>query len=98
MLADFLKEHREAVMKMTTLDYTWERLIEFEHEEAKEEGRLEGRKCSILEALGEYCEIPETIKEIIDKEDDLEKLKKWNRAANPAESLEEFIDMAEMEI
>ena len=89
-------------MKVTTLDYTWERLLEFEHEEAKEEGRLEGRleerKCSILEALGEYCEIPETIKEIIDKEDDLEKLKKWNRAANPAESLEEFIDMAEMEI
>ena len=102
VLAEFLKEHREAVMKVTTLDYTWERLLEFEHEEAKEEGRLEGRleerKCSILEALGEYCEIPETIKEIIEKEDDLEKLKKWNRAANRAESLEEFIDMAEMEI
>ena len=27
ILAEFLKEHREAVMIVTTLDYTWERLL-----------------------------------------------------------------------
>ena len=43
VLADFLKENRAEVVKVTQLDYTFDRQITMEREEAREEGRAEGR-------------------------------------------------------
>ena len=44
VLADFLKENRAEVVKVTQLDYTFDRQITMEREEAREEGRAEGRE------------------------------------------------------
>ena len=44
VLAEFLKENRSEVVKVTQLDYTFDRQIMLEREEAREEGREEGRK------------------------------------------------------
>ena len=44
VLADFLKENRAEVIKVTTLDYTVDRQIMLEREEAREAGREEGRE------------------------------------------------------
>ena len=38
VLRDFLKEHRSEVVKVTQLDYTFDRQIELEREDAKREG------------------------------------------------------------
>ena len=50
ILADFLKENRAEVVKVTQLDYTFDRQLTMEREEAREEGRAEGRAEG--EALG----------------------------------------------
>lgn len=44
ILRDFLLERRTEVLKVMTLDYTFERQITLERTEAREEGREEGRK------------------------------------------------------
>ena len=43
VLVDFLKENRTEVVKVTQLDYTFDRQIMLEREDAREEGREEGR-------------------------------------------------------
>ncbi|MCI7106705.1 MAG: hypothetical protein PUA77_03175 [Lachnospiraceae bacterium] len=44
ILGDFLREHRSEVVKVTQLDYTFDRQITLEREEARQAGREEGRK------------------------------------------------------
>ena len=44
VLADFLRENRSEVVKVTQLDYTFDRQIMLEREDAREEGRQEGRQ------------------------------------------------------
>ena len=44
VLQDFLIENRSEVVKMTQLDYTFDRQIELEREDARREGLEEGRK------------------------------------------------------
>ena len=43
VLAEFLQENRDEVVKVTTLDYTFDRQIMLEREDAAAEGRAEGR-------------------------------------------------------
>lgn len=43
VLAEFLRENRDEVVQVTTLDYTFDRQIMLEREEALAEGRAEGR-------------------------------------------------------
>jgi hypothetical protein len=45
VLRDFLIEHRSEVVKVTQMDYTFDRQIMLEREEAREEGREEGHKA-----------------------------------------------------
>ena len=42
VLADFLRENRSEVVKVTQLDYTFDKQIMLEREDAREEGREEG--------------------------------------------------------
>ena len=49
LLHDFLMEHRSEVVKVTQLDYTFDRQIELEREDARTEGREEGIKEGIKE-------------------------------------------------
>ena len=53
LLHDFLMEHRSEVVKVTQLDYTFDRQIELEREDARTEGREEGIKEGIKEGREE---------------------------------------------
>ena len=44
VLKDFLKERRAEVLKVTQLDFTFDRWLELEREESREEGRQKGRE------------------------------------------------------
>ena len=44
VLAHFLRENRSEVVKVTQLDYTFDRQIMLEREDEREEGRDEGRE------------------------------------------------------
>ncbi len=44
VLDDFLRENRAEVVKVTQLDYTFDRQIMLEREDAREEGKEEGRE------------------------------------------------------
>ena len=49
ILADFLRENRTEVVKVTQLDYTFDRQIMLEREEAREEGR----KAEVISSVRE---------------------------------------------
>lgn len=70
----------------TSMCSSFERILEKE----KEEGRAEERANSILELLEDLGELPETLRNYILKEKDLEVLRKWHKAAARAESIEDF--------
>lgn len=56
VLAEFLQEHRDEVVKVTTLDYTYERQIELERASAIQEGFEEGVEKGIEKGLQEGIE------------------------------------------
>ena len=49
VLKEFLINRREKVAKVTNLDFTFERQIELEREEAENKGLLRGREEGLLE-------------------------------------------------
>ena len=51
----------------------------------------------MIESLEEYCNLSEEWRQRIETEEDEEELKRWNKAANRAETFEEFIKMIENE-
>ena len=71
VLADFLKENRAEVIKVTQLDYTFDRQITMEREDARAEGRAEGK--TIGESLGE-TKVLEILDAINQGNDTVEKL------------------------
>jgi hypothetical protein len=48
ILTEFFKTRRNEVMKVMTMDYTWERREEIIRREEREEGREEGRKEGMI--------------------------------------------------
>ena len=66
----------------------WDTMIYYERRDAKIEGKIE----SVLELLAEYGEVSEELKEVIMKETDLEKVKKWVKLAARVHSVEEFAE------
>ena len=78
-------ELREAYMR-------WEEKLFYERLDGKMEGKIEGKIEDILELLEEFGVVPEELKELILKETDLEKLKKWHKLAAKVTSIEEFIE------
>ena len=70
----------------------WNTMIYYERRDAKNEGRIEGKIESVLELLAEYGEVSEELKEVIMKETDLEKVKKWVKLAAKVNSVEEFAE------
>ena len=66
VLKDFLKEHRSEVVKVTQLDYTFDRQIELERIDARREGLQEGIEQGIeqgreqgIRSLVEICQMYE---------------------------------------
>lgn len=59
---------------------------------ARAEGKAEGKAEAVLQLLGELGEVPDVLKERIQKETDLQVLGKWLKIAARAESISEFED------
>ena len=113
ILSEFFRIHRKEVEEVAALDFTFERReelirrdsfeegiekgIEKGRSEGREEGRLLGKRMAVIEALEEYCTLSEEWRQRIETEEDEEKLKSWNKAANRAETFEEFVKMIESE-
>lgn len=53
VLRDFLMEHRTEVVKVTRLDYTFDRQLALEREDSRTEGRAEGRAEGLAKGLAE---------------------------------------------
>ena len=103
ILSEFFRTHRKEVEEVAALDFTFERREELirrdSYEEGREEGiklgRLLGRRMAVIESLEEYCELPEEWRKRIETEEDEEKLKCWNKAANCVDTFEKFVEMVE---
>ena len=81
VLRDFLAQHREEVMHVMTLDYTFERRLEMQRAEAIEDGERIGKEEKLSEQIrkkiqkgkpldqiaDELEEVPETIRPLYEK-------------------------------
>lgn len=94
-----LAEAAEVIKRMSlgkTLRYWYEARIKAirdrygEDEYIRDQGKAEGKAEDILELLGELGEIPNALRERIQKETDLQVLSRWLKAAAKAESISEF--------
>lgn len=86
VLAEFLRNNRTEAKSVSIFEYDEEKHMR----QTREEGRLEGRQEIILELLSEYGEVPQELENIIRDQEDYEILKRWNRLAAQAVSVEEF--------
>ena len=66
-------------------------MIRDERDEAREQGKTEGKAESILEILSDYGPVPEHLREQIMAEGDLDILKRWVKAAAGADSIDQFV-------
>ena len=90
ILADFLKENRAEVVKVTQLDYTFDRQITMEREEAREEGRAEGRE----EGRAEGREEGRAEGEALGTQQEREKIAiKMIKVNKPLEEIMEFTEL-----
>ena len=60
--------------------------------EGIEIGISQGISDSIMEFLGEHGDIPQNLKDRICQEEDIEKLKQWNKLSARVSSIEEFVE------
>ncbi len=94
ILADFLKRNRAEVIKVGIYEYDEALHIQQERADAKEEGKIEGRKeglaAGILQLLGDLGAVPGNLREAIMEEKDMEVLTRWHRQAARTETIEQF--------
>ena len=57
---------------------------------SRSEGKAEGKAEDILDLLEDLGKVPDTLREVIMAEKDLDKLKKWHKTAARAKSVEQF--------
>ena len=94
ILADFLKENRAEVVKVTQLDYTFDRQITMEREEAREEGRAEGREEGREEGRAEGREEGRAEGEALGTQQEREKIAiKMIKVNKPLEEIMEFTEL-----
>ena len=107
ILADFLRKNRAEVIKVSIFEYDKEieekKLREAEFEAGKQAGidlgrsegrvlgKIEGKAEFILSLLSDLGDIPESLKEKILKEKNLETLDKWFKISVKAETIEDFL-------
>ena len=108
ILADFLKRNRAEAIKVSIYEYNEELHLATVRSEGYEDGLSDGLERglseglergisqgitrSILELLEEFGEVPEPVREMIEKQNDVEKLSEWHKFAAKSESIEEFVE------
>ncbi len=102
ILAEFLRKNRAEVVDMLLYEYDEEEFIASEKElsfaegeakgraEGRAEGKIEARRESILENLEDLGEVPDVLRNTILEQGDLDTLKRWNKLASKAVSIEAF--------
>ena len=70
----------------------WDAMIYYERRDAKNEGKIEGKIEVVIDCLEELGQISDELRKKIEKETDLEQVKKWLKIAMKANSVEEFIE------
>lgn len=68
------------------------KVLEMESEKIYNKGVSQGISDTIIEFLSEYGTVPESVKERIIAERDIDMLKQWNKLAARASSIEEFVE------
>ena len=95
ILQEFLLRNRKEAVEMSIFEYDEEAVLEILRKDEYEKGLQEGRKAladAVLELLEDLDEIPDDIREKILNEQDVEVLKRWNKLAAKAESVDEFVE------
>ena len=95
ILRSYLQRKGSQVRNMLIAEYDYATDIEVQREEAMEEGIIKGKIEDIIDLLTELGPIPEELSTKINKEKNLDTLKKWFRLAAKADSIEEFISQME---
>ena len=94
ILAEFLRKNRAEVVDMLLYEYDEEEFIASEKElsfaEGEAKGKIEARRESILENLEDLGEVPDVLRNTILEQGDLDTLKRWNKLASKAVSIEAF--------
>jgi predicted transposase YdaD len=103
VLEEFLNKHRKEVRNMVLTEFDEEKFLRMMREEERAEGHKEGHKAGLeaglragrledlMDRLRELGEISSEFAERI-KTLDTDSLKKWNRLAARAESMEAFLE------
>ena len=100
ILAEFLKRNRAEAKKVSIYEYNEELHLATVRQEGYEDGLSEGlehgiiqtRRQDILELLEDLGTIPESVKETIENQEDIDKLKVWHKLAAKSRTIEEFED------
>ena len=86
------KEFKGGKIKMTVDEVRDMYNIQKGKEEGIEEGKIEESKKSIVDFLSDIGLVNESIMNILEKENNLETLRMWNKIAARSSSIEEFIE------
>ncbi len=92
------EEAAEYTDRIERRDFTvlFENFEAYDVQETRRISRAEGKAEAILELLSDLGKIPETVKEDILQEKDLNLLTKWLKAAARADSVEQFLEKSEL--
>lgn len=90
---DFVKKLQESIRRIKSDREMEERFMIFEEmlRDERAEGKAEGKAEDVLELLEELGDVPESMRDKIATETNLELLTKWLRFAAKADSLDEFL-------
>lgn len=106
ILVDFLKRNRAEARKVSIYEYNEELYLATVRQEGYEDGLSEGLERgisqgiaqgitqgiiqSILELLEDLGTVPKNVREMVEKQEDIEKLRNWHKLAAKCESIEGF--------
>ena len=100
ILADFLKKNRAEALEVSIFEYNEELHLANLRREGYEEGLergvqqgiQQGKALDIIELLSELGEVPDTIRNMIERNTDTEILSKWLKSAAKCATIKEFED------
>lgn len=94
ILSDLLGRCRTEVLNMLLAEYNEKETIEYLRREQRQLGREEGKQLGksalILELLEDIGRIPDSLRSLVQGEQDKKRLKEWCRLAAQVKSVEEF--------
>lgn len=97
ILKDYLQRNGAEVENMLMTEYDREMDIEVNREEAREEGILQAKIETILDFLSDLGTVPESLRAGIQRQADVEILKRWVKIAAKASSIEDFLEKIQID-